>query len=153
MTLCCPNFLGRFYCKPWRIWIILLHLTKAFNWNFIHARPRQKNERKKGGEFPRPMQTLCKFFLEDLQKSHLTFDNFGKIVVLVDFSIPKFSAFFGPTWLIFAESWKYDDILKLNIYQFAIYLLRLQFYLKNCRGFGGPSFSYTALCCCADFLF
>ena len=79
------------------------------------------------------MQTLCKFFLEDLQKSHLTFDNFDKIDVLVNFSIPKVlqicsgfycvpflrerekisSTFSGlHTWLIFAESWKCHDTLK-----------------------------------------
>ena len=121
MALWCPNFPGRFYCKPWRIWIILLHLTKAFNWNFIHARPRQKNERKKGGNFQGQCKLSANFFLEDLQKSHLTFDNFDKIDVLVNFSIPKVlqicsgfycvpflrerekisSTFFGPTYVTY----------------------------------------------------
>ena len=43
---------------------------------------------KKGGISKANANSL-QIFLEDLQKSHLTFDNFGKIGVLVNFSIPK----------------------------------------------------------------
>ena len=65
------------YYKLWRIWIILLHLTKAFNWNFIHARPRQKNERKKG-RISKANANSLRIFLEDSLLCEWLIESIGK---------------------------------------------------------------------------